>query len=145
MQSNKRPKKQTNKRCNSKYPETVYLPTLRIFSVRSSGEKPRFLFRPCLRLSPSRTYESFPRECNVLSSEHARVLLPAEMIREHYTKTEDRLEGGLVNTMVMGQSKTISSNIWWSHHPKSVETCDTAYEIRCCAYTDCKDSRHGCL
>src|SRR5690606_27272441 len=42
-------------------------PILRIFSVRSSGENPRFLFKPCLILSPSKIYVLMPHLCNLFS------------------------------------------------------------------------------
>jgi len=53
-----------------------HLPTLLIFSARSSALKPRSLFRPCLKLSPSRTYASFPLVWSSRPNVHANVLLP---------------------------------------------------------------------
>jgi hypothetical protein len=53
-----------------------HLPTLLIFSARSSALKPRSLFRPCLKLSPSRTYASFPLVWSSRPNVHAKVLLP---------------------------------------------------------------------
>lgn len=47
-----------------------------MFSSRSWGEKPRFLLRPCLTLSPSSRAVSLPRSSRACSSVQATVLLP---------------------------------------------------------------------
>ncbi|RNA31799.1 Met14p [Brachionus plicatilis] len=52
-------------------------PILRMFSVRSSGLKPRFELRPCLMLSPSKVYVEIRRVFTKYSSKaNDRVVLP---------------------------------------------------------------------
>jgi hypothetical protein len=57
------------------------VPTLRMFSARSSALKLRSRFNPCLRLSPSRMYVRWPRMCNSRLSAHASVLFPVIDVR----------------------------------------------------------------
>src|SRR4051812_37369654 len=51
-------------------------PMRRMFSVRSSAVKPRFLLRPMRMLSPSSRYDRCPCSCRYDSSATAIVLLP---------------------------------------------------------------------
>lgn len=48
----------------------------RMFSTRSSTEKPKSLFSPCLILSPSRIYVRIPSWLSLTSRALARVVLP---------------------------------------------------------------------
>lgn len=59
------------------------LPTLRMFSVRSSALKLRSPLRPCLILSPSRMYVRYPLWCSSRLREQARVLLPKKCCTVH--------------------------------------------------------------
>jgi len=57
------------------------VPTLRMFSARSSALKLRSRFNPCRRLSPSRTYVRWPLMCNSRLNAHASVLFPVIDVR----------------------------------------------------------------
>jgi hypothetical protein len=66
-------------------PTAAGLPTLRMFSARSSAPKLRSLFSPCLRLSPSRTYVRWPLPCSSRLSAHASVLFPDQVKTDRQT------------------------------------------------------------
>lgn len=53
--------------------------TRRIFSSRSDGEKPKFLFNPVRILSPSKPYAGIPRDTKYASSSNAIDVLPAPL------------------------------------------------------------------
>ena len=48
----------------------------RMFSDRSSAEKPKFRLRPCRTLSPSKRYDRWPSKRNRCSRARAMVDLP---------------------------------------------------------------------